>query len=141
MIPRLIRWFSVNVVVALLPLAASLFIHNVSGQLHHDLWKASPELLFFSLTLSVTALGELMDLSRAIGREIVVTLSQSVLLIGILWTGLMYGAYLHEIAFPNSSSALQKPMLQMSIGIAITTLILGTIIEVFISKVLQNHNP
>ena len=57
---RLVRWFTYNLGFALLPLCSGLLLRALADTRTRDLSPLSSELLFFSLMVSATALGDLI---------------------------------------------------------------------------------
>ena len=71
MAKKLISWFTYNLLFALLPLAASLFLRVIYGSLTTNAIENSPEILFFSLMVSATAMGDLSEIAKPLGWDII----------------------------------------------------------------------
>jgi hypothetical protein len=85
---RLIRWLFTNVLIALVPLGVSLQLHIFAGRLPDAQWITCPELLFFSMMMTVTALGDLSDIIPAVGITPSVMLGCGTLGFGALWSAI-----------------------------------------------------
>jgi hypothetical protein len=96
---RLLRWCFFSVAFALLPLALAVFMpYLVLGERAdpHRLVRGSPEMLFFCLMISATALGDLFEVSRGRWRALVYGLGVVLLLTAVL-SAILYGSFLHDI--------------------------------------------
>lgn len=135
MASRILRWFFMNVVFALIPLCASISIHSFAGKLQGSSWGFCPELLFFSVMLSVTALGDLTDTARGVGNDWLFVLACGVLALSAVWSALMYGVYLYANISGPVPQPFQGSLFTMSVCIAISVFILSAFAEILVSRI------
>lgn len=134
MASRLIRWFFVNLIFALLPLAASLVIHGLSGNLSENVWTFCPELLFLSLMMSTTAFGDLTDVGWPIGWSGLLTFGACVLALCAVWSGMMYGLYMYGRVLSPPTSDFQTGFFYISIVTSGAAVLVSTAVEIFVSS-------
>lgn len=130
---RLVRWFTYNLVFALAPLGISLLFRSMVNRLTVDELAKSPEVLFFSLIVSATTLGNLKEITNLIEDDIKLRVIESVLLLGAVSSSIFYGALLYSnIVAP--SLEFQTGLLKISIILAVGLFVLSTIVEAFIGR-------
>jgi hypothetical protein len=133
---RLTRWLTYNTIFALLPLIISILLHFLTGKLSLQTFSNSPEILFFALTISATALGDISETITLIGGDLTFTILSSALLLGVVASAILYGCLIYDTTIViNSPSGFRKNLLNFSIGLAVVMFILGTLVEVLIGKI------
>lgn len=132
---RLVRWFTYNVTFALLPLACSLLLRALAGKLNIEDVAKSPEVLFFSLIVCATALGDLSEVAKPIGRDITLKIFRSVLLFGAVFSAILYGSLLYDTAIGPGSAAFRSRLLTVSVLMAVAFFILSTVVEAILGKI------
>lgn len=131
----IIRWITYNLIFALLPLGASLTLHALSGTLTAQTLASSPEILFFCLMVSATALGDLSEITASVGWDLRLRVVWACLLFGAIWSAILYGALLsHTIPGPATPS-FQSNLLKVSVGIAVPLFLVSTLAEVLIGRI------
>lgn len=131
---RLIRWFTFAVVFALLPFLTSLLFRGMAGVLTTDAIQQSPELLFFALMICATAMGDLNELSSAVGKDTVLRILSSALLLGASVAGILYGGFVY-VTLPNQTNLkFQANLFHLSLILAPVSLFVGTVVQVLIAK-------
>jgi hypothetical protein len=133
---RLTRWLIYNTIFALLPLIISVLLHFLTGKLSMQTFSNSPEILFFALTLSATAIGDISETITPIGWDLTFTILSSALLLGVVTSAILYGGLIYDTTIAiNSPSGFRENLLNFSIGLALVMFILGTLVEVLIGKI------
>jgi hypothetical protein len=89
---RLIRFLTWNFVFALFPLLISWVFRRL-GDVPAPEGAYAPELLFFALMISATAMGDIVDETRVGGTNTVFLMFRSALLVGVVTSAIFYGAY------------------------------------------------
>jgi hypothetical protein len=135
---RFIRWVFLNVIFALLPLMASIALHSMAGRMPENLWLFSPELLFFALMTSVTALGDVIDIAGPVGWSPLILAGACTLGVCAVWSALMYGMHLYGGVFFPPDVIFQQSFSTWSVYVAVAAFILSFMVEAFISKVTEN---
>ncbi len=134
MLARLNRWFTFAVAFALLPFATSLLFRRLAGVLTTDAVQQSPELLFFSLMICASALGDLHELTSVVGKDSVMRVLSSALLLGAAFAGILYGGFVYA-GLPNQASGtFQRNLFQLSLMLAPTSLFVGTVVQIMIAR-------
>lgn len=133
---RLTRWLTYNTIFALLPLIISTLLHFLTGKLSLQTFSNSPEILFFALTISATAMGDISETITPIGWDLTFTILSSALLLGVVTSAILYGGLIYDTTIViNSPSGFRENLLKFSIGLALVMFILGTLVEVLIGKI------
>ncbi|MEG3874089.1 MULTISPECIES: hypothetical protein [unclassified Microcoleus] len=133
---RLTRWLTYNTIFALLPLGVSILLHSLAGKLSLQTFSNSPEVLFFALTISATAMGDISETITPIGWDLTFTILSSALLLGAVTSAILYGGLVYDTTLViNSPSGFREKLLSFSIGLALIMFILGTLAEVLIGKI------
>ncbi len=134
---RLTRWLTYNTIFALLPLGVSILLHTLAGKLSLQTFSDSPEVLFFALTISATAMGDISETITPIGGwDLTFTILSSALLLGAITSAILYGGLIYDTTIIiNSPSGFREKLLNVSIGLALVMFILGTVVEVLIGKI------
>lgn len=134
---RLIRWITYNFAFALLPLVVASIMHSLNGTLTTQFFANSPEILFFALMVSATALGDLSEVRVSIGKDLLLQVSSSCLLLGTVVSAILYGALLHDsIVGPNSVS-FQGNLLNLAIIVAVMSFVASTTVEVLLGRIID----
>jgi hypothetical protein len=134
MLVRLNRWFTFAVAFALLPFVTSILFRRLAGVLTIDAVQQSPELLFFSLMICAAALGDLNEFTAIVGKDPVMRVLGSAMLIGAAFAGILYGGFVYA-ALPGQTSGLfQRNLFQLSLILAPTSLFVATVVQVMIAK-------
>lgn len=132
---RLIRWFVVNVLFALTPLIASLVIHWCADKLPISGWAIVPEIVFFSVMISVTAFTDILEISEVIGWDVFLTFTGLALLVGAVWSAVMYGVFVYGHVLTMPTPTFQYRFLYCAKSVAVVLFALSVAVEVFISRV------
>jgi hypothetical protein len=135
MAKRLIRWFVLNVLFALLPLFASLTIRWLGDKFGETGWGVAPELVFFSVMISVTAFTDVLDVTEAVGWDTFLTFTGFALLIGSIWSAVMYGIYVYGYVLATPSPAFQSRFFLFAAIVAVVLFALSIAVEIFVSRV------
>lgn len=135
MAKRLVRWFTFNVVFALFPLATALLFRNLAGKLTTDDIAKSPEILFFALMVSATALGDLFELFPSIGWDALLSTMGAILLIGAMFSAILYGGLLYNSMVEAGAEAFRSRLLTYSVILAIALFAVSTATEVMLGRI------
>ncbi len=136
MAKKLIRWFTYNLIFALLPLGASLCVRALLyGNLTTDVLANTPEILFFSLMVSATAMGDLSEIAKPLGWDNLFRIFWFVLFFGAIWSAFLYGIYIYDSISGPGSIEFRKRLLSFSMGLSIVFVIFSTTVEVLIAKI------
>lgn len=134
MLVRLNRWFTFAVAFALLPFGTSILFRSLAGVLTMDAVQQSPELLFFSLMICASALGDLNEFTAVVGKDGVMRLLSSALLIGAAFAGILYGGFVYAALPGQASATFQRNLFHLSLILAPAALFIGTVVQVMIAK-------
>nr|MDQ3831115.1 hypothetical protein [Candidatus Tectomicrobia bacterium] len=120
-VTRLVRWCVYNLLFALLPLGIVTLILYLYGNLTLQEMANSSEILFFTLMVNATALGDLNE-SDIAGHRTLSLLFKSVLLLGAMFSAILYGVLtlnlLSEKIFVSAPGTSNNPAeLQFRLGL------------------------
>ena len=132
---RLIRWFTFNVSFALIPLVCALFLrHMINGLTWQDV-ADSPEILFFALIISSTALGDISDMRKQVGNDLKFQIFWSALLLGAIFSAILYGSFLYDKLAAHQSRAFRDNLMKVSILLSASLLACSTLVESLIGRI------
>lgn len=137
---RMIRWITYNLAFALLPLLAAVTMQMLNGTLTTQFVANSPELLFFALMVSATAMGDISEITTAIGEDIRIRISWSCLFFGAVWSAILYGALLYDSIIGPNSASFQQRLLTLSIFVATLLFIVSTFVEVILARTIDGDS-
>lgn len=120
---------------ALTPFLASLLVHWLGDRLPESAWSMAPELVFFSVMVSVTAFTDVVEMAEAIGWDGFLTFAGAGLLLGAVWSAIMYGIYLYAHVLSSPSATFQYRFVLCVDTVAVVMLALSVSVEVFISRI------
>jgi hypothetical protein len=132
---RLVRWVAFNVVFALFPLITALLFRHLAGKLTADDIAKSPEILFFALMLSATALGDLFELFPTIGWDTLLAAMGAILLIGAVFSAILYGGLLYNSMVEAGGESFRSRLLMYSALLAIGLFAVSTATEVMLGRI------
>jgi hypothetical protein len=136
---RLIRWFTYNLLFALLPLFAALFLRSLADKLTGEIVANSPEILFFALMVSATAMGDLSGIATPVGWDVTLKILGSALLLGAVWSAILYGCLLYDSIIGPGSIAFRSQLFKVAVGLAIGLFLLSTTVEVILGRIEGNR--
>lgn len=135
----MIRWFTFNVIFALLPLIVLLLLRFIAGKLTAADMAGSPEILFFALMLSATAMGDLSEVVPGVGWNPTFGVLGSSLLIGAVFSAILYGSllssFLFETALGTQAIYFRSRLFIVSISLAVLLLAVSTVTEVLLGRI------
>jgi hypothetical protein len=120
---------------ALLPLCAALFLRFLTGKLTVEAVANSPEILFFALMVSATAMGDLSEIATPVGWDVTFKILGSALFLGAVWSAILYGCLLYDNIVGPGSLAFRSQLFRVTVGLAIGLFLLSTIVEVILGKI------
>ena len=135
---RLLRWFFLNFLFASIPLLVVVVLRALVDQLSIDALQDNlSEILFFAITISVTTVGDIAEVNRALGHDDLLYTFILFLLFSVIWSTVLYAVvHLHLLTSTSLNMAL---FMQMSVGTATILFLLSTGIQVFLGKVMPSE--
>ena len=137
----LVRWFTYNLAFALLPLVASVTLRALNGTLTTQAVANSPEILFFSLMVSATAVGDISEVAVPIGWDLRLRMFSSCLLLGAIWSSILYGGLLYDTVIGPGSPSFQSRLLTLSVLTAVLLGVVSTIVEALLGRIRDEKAP
>ena len=135
MTKRLTRWIVFNVVFALLPLLISLFLHHLTDNLSNETLANSTEVLFFTLVVCATALGDLNDVTVPTRWNRTRNILGSSLLIGAVLSAIFFGILVYDNLINPAKMDFRSRLLPYSIGMAVIFGVTSTIVEILLATI------
>ena len=136
---RIIRWFTFNVIFALLPLVVLLLLRFFAGKLTAEDMAGSPEILFFALMLSATAMGDLSEVVPGVGWNPTFGVLGSSLMIGAVFSAILYGSllssFLFETTFGAHAELFRSRLFIVSVSLAVLLLAVSTTTEILLGRI------
>jgi len=132
--PRLLRFLIYNVVFALVPLMLSIIIRQLSN-VTAPAGVYAPELLFFAVMVSATALGEISDEARLTGSEPLFQILRGLLMIGAVGAGALFGMYQFDQIVGPGSLAFRENITILALVMGIIFFILSMAAEVLLGRI------
>lgn len=132
---RIVNWLIYNVLFALFPLGAVVALHALHDTLTIQTVADSPEILFFCIMVSATALGDLSNVPTKPAKwDWVFQSAWGVLFLGAIGSALLYAFLLYDNTVTPGPSVFRIRLLNLSLVLAVVYGILGTAIEVWIGR-------
>ena len=131
---RLINWFLFNVCFALLPLISVWFFRALAGKSAVKTIDDFPEILFFSLMVCATTVGDLRGLEKPAKWNKTFLVLESALLLGAVGSAILYGG-LRFAGIINPEVSFRESLLGYSMLITILLFFLSLTSEILISLV------
>lgn len=133
---HLIRFLMYNLVGALLPLFISLFIHYICNITPHA-GVYTPELLFFSIMISATALGDVTDEIK-LYEKMTFQLTKGILIFGSIGAAIIFGMFQYDAIVGPGNILFRENITKFSLIIAIFLFLISFITEFIVAKIKGN---
>lgn len=88
---RIINWFTFNVCFAVLPLLFAWFFRALAGKSTLDVGNDFPEILFFSVMVCATTVGDIRGANQQQKWKIYFLILESILILGAICSAVLYG--------------------------------------------------
>ncbi|OQA04206.1 MAG: hypothetical protein BWY69_00073 [Planctomycetes bacterium ADurb.Bin401] len=134
---RLVKWFTYTVLFAFIPLASSILMKYLAGRLSFPSHSDIPEFIFFSLMVSSTSIGDLLDFLPSKEWGILLRITWSALLFSIIASAVMYGSYVYENTLSLGPQVFKDNLLFVSMVLSAVLFALTLVIQIFIGKAEQ----
>lgn len=128
---RLIRWAKYNLLFSLLPFGCHIVLRALAEKLDWTLIASSPELLFFSLMISMTSVSDLSEL-KSITQNMKLKILEAILSLGGVSCAVLYGAHLYNGMSESPSPHFQYNLFITSIFTALFLFILSTVVQIIL---------
>jgi hypothetical protein len=132
MTDRMTRWFTYAVAFALLPLAVTCLLRSLKGTLTWDVVAESPDVLFFSVMVCATALGDIVDAKSRLKTFQVWPPAVALLSIAAVLAAVLYGSLVFDTIANKDPTEFRSRLLLVSAWLAGASLSLGTVIQAVI---------
>jgi len=131
---RLSKWFWFNFVFALTPLGLMILIRILGDKLTIQDIADSPELLFFSLMLSATSVGDAIENQKLNeGETLFMNMRYALLFLAVI-SAVLYGCFLLDSVLSLHLSAFRSNLLYFSILLAIASFAMSLATQIWIAK-------
>jgi hypothetical protein len=130
----LIRFLVYNLVGALLPLIISWTVRHLANILPSS-GVYAPELLFFAIMISATAIGDITDEARVIGTSWLFQLLRGTLLFGAIGAATVYGMYQYDSIIGPGNTAFRGNITNFTLTIGIVLFFVSLLAEILVSKI------
>lgn len=131
---HMIRFLMYNFVGALLPLAISYVIRQVAD-IPALPGVYAPELLFFAIMISATALGDITDEAKMVGKAPVFQLIRGALLFGSLGVASIYGMNQFDSIVGPGNINFRNNITNLTLICALTLFVTSLLAETLIAKI------
>lgn len=113
-------------------------LRHLTGTLTVRAVQESPELLFFCLMVSATALGDLSELTSKVGADGLLRFLFSALLFCAAISAILYGSFVYSIIVDTEATTLfQRNLLHLALWMSIAVFLLTTLVQILISRIEQ----
>jgi hypothetical protein len=120
---------------ALLPLAAAVTLQALNRTLTTQAVANSPEILFFALMVSATAMGDISEITIPVGWDLRFRVFWSCLLLGAIWSAVLYGGLLYDSIIGPGSPSFKLRLLVLSIIVAVLLFVVSTVVEALLGRI------
>ena len=132
-VSNLIRFIGLNAALALVPLGTSILVRQL-GEVLTPPGIYAPEILFFSVSISATALGDLTNERYTENLKWLFDLLKITLIVGITVSALFFGFYQYESIIAVVNNKIRNNITPFSVTLAITMFIVSIVSEIVISS-------
>lgn len=132
---RLSRWFWFNFMFALAPLTIMIIARLLAGKLSFQHVASSSEVLFFTIMMSATSMGDAVQFRKLQEKETLFTNIWCGLLFIVFFSASFYGCLLMDTILDLKLEAFRSKLLYFSIGLALASLTLSTATQTLIGKI------
>lgn len=133
MAAHLIRFLIYNFFGALLPLFISLFIRHISNITHRP-GVYTPELLFFSIMISATALGDITDEIK-LYKKTSFQIIKGVLIYGSIGAAIIFGMFQYDAIVGPGNIPFRENITKSSLVISVILFLTSFSAEFLIAKI------
>jgi len=131
---KFINWLLFNVCFALLPLVFVWFFRSLVGRNTVDTINDFPEVLFFSLMVCATTVGDLRGLEKPARWKLILLILESALLLGAVFSAMLYGG-LRFAGIINPDVSFRTWLLNCAILLTVIFFFLSLTAEILIALV------
>lgn len=132
---RLSRWLWFNFMFALTPLALMILVRYLGGKLTNQDVAGSSEVLFFSLMLSATSVGDAIENRKEIDKETLFTNMWCSLLFIAVISSILYGCLLLDTVLDLKLLDFRVRLMYVSLPLALVSLALSFVTQIWISRI------
>jgi hypothetical protein len=132
---RLSRWFWFNFVFALMPLMLAILIRILSSKLSFQDIASSSEVLFFSLMLSATSIGDAIENSKLDKNHVRFTNMWCALLFVAIISSVLYGCLLLDTILNLQLAVFRSKLFYLSVLLALASFGISFSTQLWIAKV------
>lgn len=134
---RIFNWFIFGIIFALMPLIIYVLMHYICNKPIIS-EECIPELLFFNIMVAATCMWDVTEMRRAISNDFFVNCFYISLIILLIFAAMFYGAM--QLQGIDTSIKLIEidRLFYFSRNMSIVGGILGTIIQIILSRVEEN---
>ena len=136
---HIVRFFMYNVVGALLPLSISWVVRKL-GEVQAAPGAYAPELLFFGVMVSVTALGDLTDEEQSVGADWMIQLLKATLLFGALAVSSIFGVYQYDVIFGSNNVTFRDNITLFAVTSSGSLFLASFLAEIVVAKIRGSVN-
>ena len=130
---HMIRFVMYNLVGALLPLLISWTVRRI-GDVLDPPGAYAPELLFFAVMISATALGDLTD-EKELGGQPVFQLMKGTLLFGAIVVAAIFGVHQYDIILGPGNLTFRTNITSYALLLAIALFVTSMVAEMLIARI------
>lgn len=127
------KWFIFTLLFAFIPITISLLFNYLSGA-SQNTYNFIGEILFFTIMVSSTSLSDIVGLNKTV-KDFILTIFIGFFILLVLSSSILYGGILYGQINNITSDEFNGRVFIISLSLAILSGILGTIIQVLMSRI------
>jgi hypothetical protein len=131
---HLIRFLMYNFIGALLPLMVSWTVRRISD-ISAFPGAYAPELLFFAIMISATALGDITDEVKIVGKAPTFQLVKGALLFGAIAIASVYGMYQYDTIVGPGNIAFRNNITNLTVVLASILFVTSLLAELLVAQI------
>jgi len=133
-VSHVIRFLTYNFVGALLPLIISWTVRRL-GEVPAPPGVYAPELLFFGVMISATALGDITDETKILGNAPSIQLIKGTLLFGAIGVAAIFGMYQYDAIIGSGNSAFRSNITDVTLIVVSVLFLASLTAEILIARI------
>jgi hypothetical protein len=131
---RILKWFIFNVFFGLLPLILAVSFRALAGQEFYPTIRDSPEILFFVLMITTTAMGDLFEMSVRVGWDLILASLFFGMLVGAVVAAAFYGGLVYSTLMTPEATGFRTGLLTVGQWAALIYTVAGFCVQRLVGK-------
>lgn len=132
----MLRWIFFSLLFALVPLIVVVTLRWLAGKLTiHTLEDNSSEILFFTLMISVTVAGDMVEIYRRMEKDSLVYALMMFFILSSVFSSILYGFLHFDLLIGANIAGFRSRLMWLSVAMGVTLFLAGTGTQIFLARI------